>query len=488
VRAHRLASILLFLLPVPLPACAAPAGRPNILLILADDLGWTGLGSHGSDLHETPHLDRLASEGVRFTQAYAASPVCTPTRAAILTGKAPARLHMTIWREASGEAPPHQRRELVPPVTERDLPLAETTIAELLHAAGYFTAHVGKWHLGDAGHYPEAHGFEVNVGGTIWGAPATYFWPFRGPFGVEKETRYVPGLGPGKEGDYLTDRLTDAAIETIERAHAARRPFYLNLWYHDVHSPLDGKPDLVAHYARKIAAYRGAPLAHDNAAYAAMHHALDQNVGRVLAKLEALGIARDTIVIFTSDNGGYVNEHRGRQVTRNTPLRSGKGSLYEGGIRVPLLVRWPGVTRAGAVCREPVIATDLFATIREMAGLDAAGAREEAPADGRSLAPLIREPSGTLGRDALFFHYPHYYETTAPVSAVRAGSWKLLEYHLDGRVELYDLEKDIGETRDLAREMPERARELQARLDAWRAAVGAQMPSRNPAPTGGGGG
>ena len=343
---------------------------PNVVLILVDDMGWTGAACYGSDFHETPYIDRLASEGVRFTQAYAAAPVCTPTRASIQAGKAPARLHMTIWHEASGEPPAWARRELIPPVTEGNLPLEETTLAELLRERGYFNAHVGKWHLGDAAHYPQNHGFDLNIGGTFWGCPATFFYPYRGLFGSAGELRYVPDLALGHEGEYLTDRLTEEALNVLDRVHD--RPFYLNLSYYTVHTPIEGKPDVVARYARKLRP----GLLHDNPHYAAMYETLDHNVGRVLEKLDDLGVADNTLVIFTSDNGGHVLEHRGTRVTRNTPLRSGKGTLYEGGIRVPLLVRWPGVTTAGAVCEEPVITTDFYETIREVVGAPLPSGRE----------------------------------------------------------------------------------------------------------------
>ncbi|MCX7827209.1 MAG: sulfatase, partial [Verrucomicrobiae bacterium] len=419
--------------------------------------------------HETPNLDRLAREGVRFTQAYAMS-VCTPTRAAILTGKHAARLHMTIWRE--GALRPVLNRLLVPPACVADLPHAEVTTAEVLKAAGYVTLHVGKWHLGDADHSPETQGFDVNVGGTHWGAPNTFFHPFSGT-NTYREFRYVPGLGLGKPGDYLTDRLTDEALKLVDAA--GERPFFLNLCYHNPHTPIEGKPALVEHYRRKLQP----GLCHQNPDYAAMVHTLDENVGRVLRHLEKRRLAARTLVVFTSDNGGFVNEFQKRQVTSNAPLRSGKGSLYEGGIRVPLIARWPGVTPPGAVCDEPVICMDFFRTFVEAAGAPAS-ATGESGLDGVSLAPLLKNPRAKLGREALFFHYPHYYQTTTPASAVRAGDWKLLEYFEDGRLELYDLKNDPGETSDLAARLPQKAAELRERLREWRQSVNAQLPSPNP--------
>ncbi len=453
---------------------AAPvraAERPNIVLILADDLGWADLGVYGSDLHETPNLDRFASSAVRFTDAYAAAPVCSPTRASIQTGKTPARLHLTIWREATLRPPPERKLIHAPAVS--DLPHEEVTIAEALKAAGYLTAHVGKWHLGGAGHYPETQGYDVNVGGSLWGAPQTFFFPYRGTKHFGGEPRYIPGLDWGREGEYLTDRLTDEALKIIDRAGG--RPFFLNLCYHTVHTPIEAKREAVEKYRAKIRP----GLHHRNPVYAAMVESLDENVGRVLAKLDERGIAGETVVIFTSDNGGYIGRYEGRQVTDNYPLRSGKGSLYEGGIRVPLIVRWPGVTKPGGVCREPVSTIDFYPTLLEIAGVEG-DAKHNEQVEGLSLAGLLRNPGAKLEREALYFHYPHYYATTTPVSAIRSGNWKLLEYFEDGRIELYDLSRDLGERKDLAEVRRDVALRLRDRLARWRAEVGAQMPQPNP--------
>jgi arylsulfatase A-like enzyme len=457
------------------PAEASTASAtPNIVFILADDLGWSDLTGYGSDFHRTPHIDRLAREGVRFTSFYAAAPVCTPTRASIMTGQHPARLHTTVWFEAS-QNPPQDRR-LIPPRTVGNLAHEHVTLAEALHSAGYFTAHVGKWHLGDAAHYPETHGFEVNIGGTFWGAPSTFFYPYRGRWSRSSEIRYVPDLPFGHEGEYLTDRLTTEAIATMR--HVRGRPFFIHLAYHTVHTPIEGKPEIVESYERSLRP----GLRHQNPVYAAMVHSLDENVGRILSTLEEMRIADRTIVVFTSDNGGYINEHRGRRVTDNRPLRSGKGSLYEGGIRVPLIVRWPGVTPAGETCERVVTSTDLYATLLDMAGLAAAGAPDAAP-DGHSIAPLLRDPGAAGKPGPVFWHYPHYYffPKTTPTSAVRDGDWKLIEFLEDRRVELYNLEEDIGESRDLSRARPDKADQLRRALHAWREEVGAQMPTPNPA-------
>jgi arylsulfatase A-like enzyme len=447
-----------------------PSRRPNIIFILVDDLGFSDVGCYGSDLHETPNIDRLARQGMRFTDAYAAAPVCSPTRASIMTGKYPARLHMTIWYESSANPP--QNRRLIPPITQGNMPHEQVTIAEVLKKAGYFTAHVGKWHLGNASHYPETQGFDVNIGGTFWGAPTTFFYPYGGP-SRWREFRYVPHLEFGSEGEYLTDRLTDEALRIIDKSKD--KPFFLNLCYHTVHTPIEGKPDLVEHYKKKVKP----GMHHQNYEYAAMVHSLDENVGRILKKISELGIADNTVVIFFSDNGGFINRYETKTVTDNYPLRSGKGSLYEGGIRVPLIVRWPGITKAGSLCRHPVISTDFYPTILDMTGLGG-DPKHNADMDGLSLAPLLRKPNAGLKRKNLYWHYPHYYPTTSPVSSIRQGDWKLIEYFEDKHIELYNLRKDIGEKNNLAEKMPERAEELRKHLHSWRKAVDAQMPALNP--------
>ena len=441
---------------------AATARPLNVVLILADDLGWADLACYGADLHETPHLDQLAREGVLFTDAYASSPVCSPTRASIMTGKYPARLHMTTWYESADDPP--RDRKLVPPVTVGNLPNEEVTIAEALHKMGYLTAIVGKWHLGSAGYYPETQGFDINIGGTFWGAPQTYFYPYRGNRHYGGEFRYIPHLEFGEPGEYLTDRLATEALRIIDRARDVQLLLYLA--HHTVHTPIEGKRELVEYYQARIRP----GMHHRNAGYAAMVHSLDQNVGRVLHKLDERGIAGNTVVIFTSDNGGFVNAYENEPVTNNYPLRSGKGSLYEGGVRVPLIVRWPGVTPRAGVCRQPIMSVDFYPTIQEIAGLPSTAV------DGRSIASLLRDPSSVVERSPMCSHYPHYYPTTSPVSAIRDGNWKLLEYYEDGHVELYDLAKDLSESRDLAADLPAVVDSLLPRLHQWLRSVDAQMP------------
>ena len=441
--------------------------RPNVLFILVDDMGWTDLEGYGSDLHLTPRIDALADQAMRFTSAYSASPVCSPTRASIMTGKHPAKLHMTIWREAAKRPP--LNRPLVPPITRDSLPHDEVTIAEVLHDAGYMTAHVGKWHLGTAEYYPQTQGFDYNVGGTLWGAPQTFFYPYSGSQ-TFSGLRYVPHLGGGQTGEYLTDRLTSEAIRILRNERG--KPFFMHLAFHTVHTPIEGKPAVVERYRQRI----GDGMLHRNPQYAAMVHALDENVGRVLDTLDDLGVADNTLVILTSDNGGYINKFDGMQVTDNTPLRSGKGSLYEGGIRVPAIIRWPGVTRPGAESDVPISSIDYYRTILSVAGLP--GDREyNRTVDGIDLTPLLRDPDHIPDRAALYFHYPHYYATTSPVSGLRVGNWKLLRYYEDSRAELYNLEDDLGERRNLAGEKPEIAAALAERLEEWWAQMGAQHPS-----------
>lgn len=439
---------------------------PNIVFILIDDMGWADGACFGSRYYQTPSLDRLAAAGTRFTQAYAACAVCSPTRAAILTGKAPARLHITDW--IAGEGAPKQSRFILPD-WQQHLPLEEVTIAEAFKRLGYATAHIGKWHLGGNGFLPQYQGFDTNIAGGEIGHPASYFWPY----GNSNASHRVPGLAErgGKKGDYLTDQLTDEALAFIQANR--ERPFYLQLWHYTVHSPLMGKPELV-----EACEARPGANGQSNAVYAAMVQSMDESVGRILAQLDSLRLADKTIVVFTSDNGGAV--HFGKPpATSNAPLRDGKGTAYEGGLRVPLLIKAPGVTTAGTVCDTPVISEDFFPTLLELAG---AGPAAWATAkDGLSLVPLLRGQK-SLPRDGLFWHYPHYWNggKVSPYSVARIGDWKLIRFYESGRDELYDLKSDLGERRDLAAANPGKRQELGARLDGWLKEVGAQMPVPRP--------
>jgi len=409
---------------------------------------------------------------MKFTSAYASASICTPTRAALMTGKYPARLNMTIWHEMAKT--PQKNRKLTPPVVEGNLPHSEVTLAEVLREAGYRTGHVGKWHLGEASHYPETHGFDFSFGGSFWGAPPTFYFPYRGTWGSGSRAhpRYIPGIDAAEDndGEYLTDRLTDEALGFIERS--AEDPFFLYMSYYTVHTPIEGKPEVADKYLNEI----DNGMDHRNAHYAAMHEALDENVDQILDKLETEGLAENTVVFITSDNGGFINPYKGQTVTSNRPLRSGKGSLYEGGVRVPLIVHWPGVTEADSVSSESVATMDLYPTILDMAGLP----NRTDSIDGMSFAHVLRDPRAQLNRQALFWHYPHYYATTSPVSSVREGKWKLLEYFEEGRLELYDLDSDLGETKNLAAMESRRAEEMKQKLHDWRSRVNASLPKRNP--------
>jgi arylsulfatase A-like enzyme len=442
------------------PSGSTERRRPNIVLLYADDLGWGDLGCYGDDYHQTPNLDRLSAEGMRFTDAYASAAICSPSRASVMSGKYPARLRITDW--IPGVRYPHAKL-LVPDFTQ-ELGLGEETLAERLRGAGYATLHVGKWHLGGEGFWPLEQGFDVNVGGHSKGAPGSYFHPYAKKTPATDWT--VRNLPPGgREGDYLTERLTDEALALID-AHV-ERPFFLYMSYYTVHTPIEGVPEKVAAFRERRSSR--VKWAGRNAAYAAMVASLDDSVGRILKRLDERGLTDDTLVLFSSDNGGVIG------IGNNGGLREGKGFLYEGGIREPLLARWPGVVEPGSECAVPVTGADLFAT------LSAAGGASGAAADGLDLAPLLRDPTADLGRDALFWHYPHYHTPRRPpCSAIRSGANKLLEWHESGALELYDLVRDPGETTDLAASEPELARALKRRLDTWRAAVDAQSTRPNP--------
>jgi arylsulfatase A len=458
-------------LPLVLLLAFTAAGRaatapektpPNFVFILVDDMGWADGECFGSQFYRTPNLNRLAAEGMRFTSAYAACAVCSPTRAALMTGKAPARLHITDW--IAGEGTPQQSRFRVPD-WQKHLPLEEVTLAEALKPMGYVSASVGKWHLGGTNFFPQQQGFDVNVAGGDIGHPASFFWPY----GKEGATHRVPGLAErgGKTNDYLTDQLTDEAIKFITANRA--KPFFLYLPHYAVHSPLMGKAEIIEQFGERPGAN-----GQSNRVYAAMLQSVDDSVGRILKTLAELQLDGRTVVVFTSDNGGAV--HFGKPpATSNAPLRSGKGFAYEGGLRVPLLVKAPGVTRAGSVSDVPVITQDWFPTLLALAGADAAASRTAL--DGVNLVPLL-QGQARLPRNELFWHYPHYWNGTnvSPFSVARVGDWKLIRFYESDREELYDLRQDLSETNDLAAQQPEKRQELGARLDRWLKEVGAQMP------------
>ncbi len=478
---HRIARLLLAGLAVFLSMDAGYcAGKPkhhrvpNFVFILVDDLGWKDLGCYGSTFYETPNLDRFAKSGMRFTDAYAACPVCSPTRAAIMTGKYPARLGITDW--IPGRRPKNMK--LVGPPILNELPLAEVTIAEQLKGAGYRTFFAGKWHLGGKGYWPNQQGFDINKGGHSRGSPpGGYYVPYKNP-----------ALEDGPEGEYLTDRLTNESIHFLDGVGS--KPFLLYLSFYTVHTPIQACKRHIARFEAKAAALPKptgpeqvpegdgfTKTRQDDPAYASMIYAMDENVGRLLAKLDELGLDDNTMVFFTSDNGGLSTLFRRGRPTSNLPLRAGKGWAYEGGLRVPLIVRCPGVTAPGSVSHATVISTDFYPTMLELAGLPLDPRRHP---DGLSLVPLLGR-SGSLGREAIFWHYPHYHGSAwKPGAALRAGDWKLIEFYEDRHVELYNLKSDLGERHDLAEKMPQKAAELTRLLHDWQRAVGAKMPVPNP--------
>lgn len=446
---------------VAMQAATAPA-RPNIVFIVADDLGARDLGCTGSSFYRTPNLDGLARRSMRFTDAYAAAPVCSPTRASLLTGLYPARLHLTDW--LPGRPDLASQRLARPAIADR-LPAAQPTLASVLRNAGYATAHVGKWHLGGQGALPTDYGFDVNIGGDELGSPLSYTAPYR------SNDRVIPGLGEAPDGEYLTDRLTSETIRFIEQNKD--RPFYVQLWHYAVHTPLRAKQEVVAGFPK----VSDRPGQQTNAIYAAMIASMDEGVGRILSTLDALHLRENTVVVFTSDNGGLCTlEGPNTPATGNGPFREGKGTLYEGGIRVPLIIDWPGVTMAGGTSSVPVCSVDIMATLCGIAG-----AAVPQATDGVSLVPVLKGDPAPV-RPALYWHYPHYSNQGGrPAGAVRAGDFKLVEFLETGRRELFDLKNDPGEIRNLATDQPERVQELASLLQQWRTRVNAAAMKPNPA-------
>jgi len=497
---------------------AAGERRPNVVFFLVDDLGWRDLGCYGSSFYETPNIDRLAEQGVRFTQAYAACHVCSPTRASIMTGKYPARLHLTDWLPGRKNFP---FQKLQSAEIHQHLPLEEVTIAEALKQHGYRTAHIGKWHLGENPHGPLHQGFDIQIPRWNKGWPkAGYHAPFR-----------LEGL-EDKPGQYLTDRLTDEAEKFIEAS--GDEPFFLYLSHFAVHDPIQGRDDLVRKYEKKLAKMHSpeapafilegnpdekSPLTReqltarstkpawsgfavlpdrtvqikqhqDNVQFAAMVESIDESLGRIIAKLKALDIDDDTIVILFSDNGGMSGANFGNPArsiakqrldkafsTSNLPLRGAKGWLYEGGIREPLIIHWPGAGPQGSVCEVPVISTDVYPTILDLVGVPL---RPKQHADGVSLAGLVKGAK-SLEREAIYWHFPHYsnHGMQSPGGAIRVGDYKLLEYFENNTVQLFNLREDIGEQNDLSQNEPDKAAELRSMLHAWRKQVSARMLEPN---------
>jgi len=518
---RRLSLILLFfLLVLPLSAPAQKDKRPNIVLFFVDDLGWSDVGCYGSNFYETPNIDALAKSGVKFTDAYAAGHVCSPTRASLLTGKYPATINLTDWLPGRKDYPFQKLKNVE---VNQKLPYEETTIAEALKEVGYKTAIIGKWHLGEDPSNPMAHGFDSHIPDWPWGwpGPGGYFAPFK-----------LKGLEDAKEGDYLTDRLTDDALKYIESNKD--NPFFLYMSHYAVHDPIQGRKDLVKKYTEKLQAqaknnapeyilegnpdnpddpsreelekligteayepYKVLPNGivkvkqkQDNVEFAGMVESMDESLGRIMKKLEELGITDNTIVIFYSDNGGMsaLNVGNPRRIlpedkldvgysTSNLPLRGAKGWLYEGGIRVPLIIKWPKKGKQGTVSSLPVTTVDIFPTIMDMVGSPESVTKDK---EGVDISPAVRGKK--IKRGPIFWHFPHYsnHGMQSPGGAIRDGDYKLLEYYENGTVQLFNLKNDIGEQHDLSTTEIERTKILKQELHQWRTKVGAKMMEPNP--------
>jgi uncharacterized sulfatase len=429
----------------PSTAGAEPnASKPNVLFLLIDDMGWPDVACYGHKFHETPVIDRLAAEGMKFTDFYAATPVCSSTRSTIQTGQYSARTAITDF------IPGHWRpfEKLIVPPIEHQLGAQIKTPGTVLGEAGYVTGYFGKWHLGPS---PDQVGYQVT------------------DRSLGQDFRRSRGNKP--PGPKAIDRLTDATIWFIEQNKD--RPFFVTLSHHAVHIPVQANPATIEKYERKPKPAEGV----NHPVYAAMVEDLDASIGRILKRLDELKLRENTVVVFTSDNGGLRKIYTGvgEVVSTNAPLRDEKGTLYEGGIRVPMIVRWPGVVPPGSTCRQPTTTADLLPTFCDLASAKL----PQQPIDGASLVPSLKDPATSLPRDAIYFHYPHYHHAR-PAGAIRAGDWKLIEMFEDGSLELYNLAEDMGETKNLAGDDPELAQRLQQKLAAWRKEVGARMPTKNP--------
>ncbi len=453
--------------------------RPNVLFILVDDLGYSDLGYTGSTSYETPNIDALASDGMVFTNAYAASPVCSPTRAAILTGKYPARINITDYIPGNRHWGPHADQKLASQPFKLQLDLEEYTMAEAFKAEGYKTLFAGKWHLGEQDEfYPTHQGFDINIGGNKTGHPSGgYFSPYQNP-----------ELQDGLKGEYLTDRLTNEVIKFIENTKEG--PFFAYLSFYSVHLPLQAKMDKVNKYNEKFAKQfndkeqflkEGETFfknRQNNAKYAGMVESMDDNVGRVLQVLKKNKILKNTIIVFTSDNGGMASSNTVDNIpTTNLPLRAGKGHLYEGGIHEPLILKWTNQIKAGSVSKSVVTSTDLYPTLLDLAGI---GQLPQQHMDGVSLKPILL---GKLQNDRpVFWHTPHYSGGLGgtPSGAIRMGDYKLIEFYEDMHIELYNIVNDVGEMNNLAQEQPSKVMELKKILHQWRKDMNALMPYPNP--------
>jgi len=474
---------VLTLLRIPVLLCvlfcsieATAAKQTNFLFFLVDDMGWADIGVNGSKFHETPHIDRLAATGMRFTQGYAACPVCSPTRASIMTGRHPVRVGITDWIPGQSN---RATNKLLHPQDRNNLAHDEVTIAEQLKKHSYQTFFAGKWHLGSEGHWPEDQGFDINIGGHHRGSPpGGYYAPWTNP-----------ALKSKKNGEYLTERLTEESVKFLEKRDA-NKPFLLYLSYYNIHTPIQPYKKRIDHYTAKAAKiFKGKTptqkehegttrMRQDNAALASMVAAVDDSVGTLLGKLKELKLDENTVVIFFSDNGG-LSTRGGKRFGPgcNLPLRASKGWLYEGGVREPTIIRAPGVTKPGSVSHKPMVSMDFFPTMLELAGLPA---QTKLHADGQSLVSQLK--GNDSGSRTLYWHYPHYHGSSwKPGAAIRDGDWKLIEFYHHEKIELYNLAEDIGEQKNLAASHPQKAVELRAKLVAWQKQLKAKMPLPNPA-------
>ena len=445
----------------------------NFLFFLVDDMGWADIGANGSKFHETPHIDRLAKSGMRFTQGYAAGSVCSPTRASIMTGKHPVRVNITDWIPGQSNRPTNP---LLHPEDRHSLALEEVTIAEALKQNGYQTFFAGKWHLGKEGEWPTDQGFDVNIGGHHKGSPpGGYYAPWTNP-----------ALKAKKKDEYLTERLTNESAKFLESRDKSK-PFLLYLSYYNIHTPIQPYKKRIDHYKAKSEKNFTGPtptepehdgktrMRQDNPALASMVAAVDDSVGVLLDKLEELKIKENTVVIFFSDNGGLSTLGRIGPGC-NKPLRAGKGWLYEGGIREPTIISAPGITKPGSISKKPIISMDFFPTILDLAGLPL---QPELHVDGNSLLEQLK--GNDSGERTLYWHYPHYHGSTwKPGAAIREGNWKLIEFYHYNNFELYDLSNDLGEQNDLSKSNPHKAKELRAKLNKWQKKMNAKMPTPNP--------
>ncbi len=457
-------------------AGADKSRTPNILFFLVDDLGWVDSTVYGSRYYDTPNIEKLASRGMLFRNAYAANPLCSPTRASIMTGKYPCRLGITT---PAGHLPPQPDtplmgetaapfRKMVTPRGKRFLPLKEYTIAEAFKAAGYRTGFIGKWHLGHEKWWPKKQGFDINIAGGHYPGPPSYFSPYR-----------IKTLPDGPKGEYITDRLTDEAVGFLKEHRT--NPFFLCFWHYAVHAPFQGKEALIKKYENR----KDPRGKQDCPTMAAMIKSMDESLGRILDALKRFGLEENTIIIFTSDNGGNMYDRvKGTTPTNNFPLRNGKGNIHEGGVREPSIITWPGVVAPDSESTEIISSIDYYPTMLAMAGL---APRAGQQIDGVNLVPLLSGKEKLLDREAIFCHFPHYIPATGnlPATSVRKGKWKLIRFYGEGpgrenAYALYNLEEDIGESNNLAEELPEKVRELDALITKHLEETGALVPVKNP--------